>query len=427
MAIIVYLTIEYFEKDVFSGNGIAARSHVRGLAKKGYRVHVIAGRPRRAQPPTAADSPGKTTFDACPLDIWYTTDRHADHVTFARAAASALERFVAESDYATLSSVRAVMAVDWTGDAAIEAMNADARARLTAASPIMFLNFRLYCRMAGISAEDVTWYRECESAAVRRAIRSGGGVMSLSHSDNAELQAMDDTAGPSKAFKVIYPMLRQEFLDIAERERNAILGTTRRQKFFACIVRLSADKGASRFVDICEAMMLRDPLIWEKSGVVPLMAGAASQPKFAAALKKRFKRVIPCGIIVDEFLRPPQLAQLLFESALNVHPALYEAWGMTIVEAGSCGVPSLIHREGIGAEELLKPSDGASIAVDMEDTTGHVADLCAKLLTSPSGLEELRCVGRKAFFAATSWSEDAHVRTLIQLVDNSDRYVATST
>lgn len=388
------------------------------MAKQGYRVHVITGRPRGTNPPVESDTPGGTTLEACPLDVWRTTDRQSDHEAFARAASLALDRFVSGCDAGDMENVHAVMAVDWTGDAAIESMVAASRKLLLGAAPVFFLNFRLYCRMSGIDAEDVMFYRKREAAAVRRAIASGGGVMSLSNADNDELRAMDVSKVRGELFKVIQPMLREEFLTIAESEKEAILGSARKRKYLVCIVRLSADKGADRFVDVCEAMVGRDPRIWERSGVVPLMAGAASQPDFAKMVLERFKRIVPSGIIVDNFLSSHQLAQILLESALNVHPSLYEAYGMTIVEAGACGVPSLVNRTGIGAEQLLKASEGASIAVDMENIQ-KVAERCADLLLASADRPEvLHSVGCNAFSAATSWTEDAHVRSLLQLVDD---------
>lgn len=376
-------------------------------------MHVIAGRPRGCEPPVQLDTPGDCTLETCSLDVWRTTDRHSDHEAFAHAAALVLDQLVAGRDACNLENLCAVMAVDWTGDAVIELMDASTRERLLAAAPVMFLNFRLYCRMSGINADDVSFYRKREAAAVRRAIASGGGVMSLSTADSDELRAMDNLNGRAEAFKVILPMLREEFLAIAEREKDYILSCTRKRKYLVCIVRLSADKGAGRFVDMCEAMVANDSRIWERSGVVPLMAGAASQPEFARCLLDRFKRAVPSGVIVDDFLTSPQLGKILLESALNVHPSLYEAYGMTIVEAGACGVPSLIHQQGIGAEQMLQTRAGASIAVDMEDID-QVAARCASLILAaddrPGALNE---TGRLAFFAATSWTEDAHVSSLL--------------
>lgn len=86
---------------------------------------------------------------------------------------------------------------------------------------------------------------------------------------------------------------------------------------------------------------------------------------------------------------------------------------MTIVEAGALGVPSFINKEGIGAAQLLRPSEGAAIAVDVEKTEA-VATLCIRMLASS---EKLARIGRTAYAAATSWEEMDHVNSLLQLVD----------
>lgn len=408
---IVYVTLEYCADDLFSGNGVAARSHVRTLAARGHRLHIVAGRPRGAPPPRAADTPPAATLHPIPLAAWRTTDRAADHAAFARAAADVLARLAAAAP------LRALLLVDWTAAAAVEAMEGGARARLLAAAPAFFLNFRVYCRMAQTPAEDLAWYREREAAAVRRAVRSGGGVVALSEDDCAALRAMDAGAAAAAggaAFKVIPPMLRDEFAAVARRDRAAILDPARRRRYLACLVRLSKDKGAHRFVDVCDAMTRRDPDVWRRAGVVPLMVGAASQPEFAARVRSRFRERVPCGVVVDDFLSPPQLADVLAASALNVHPSLYEAYGMTIVEAGACGCPSLVHREGIGAAQLMA---AASIAVDMADIAA-VAELCAELLLAEAaGARRLADLGRAAHHAATSWTEDEHVAALLDFVD----------
>lgn len=47
--------------------------------------------------------------------------------------------------------------------------------------------------------------------------------------------------------------------------------------------------------------------------------------------------------MVSEFLPPRDLARLFRRTLLNVHPALYEAFGMTAVEAAAFGAPTLFH------------------------------------------------------------------------------------
>jgi glycosyltransferase involved in cell wall biosynthesis len=115
----------------------------------------------------------------------------------------------------------------------------------------------------------------------------------------------------------------------------------------------------------------------------------------------------------EDFLNPQQLADILMDTVLNMHPAKYEAFGMTIVEAGSCGVPTILNCEGIGAEQLLASEKGASIPVTIDDI-GKVANKVMELLKDPQHLAK---VGREAYKAATSWTEGPHVAALWDLIE----------
>jgi len=57
-------------------------------------------------------------------------------------------------------------------------------------------------------------------------------------------------------------------------------------------------------------------------------------------------RSIRCHVHTS--LSPPQLASVFACSTLAVHPPTYDAYGMTIIEAGAFGCPSVVHPVGIG-------------------------------------------------------------------------------
>lgn len=414
--VVIYVTLEYCADDLFSGNGVCARSQVRGLSARGVLLHVIAGRPRGAARPRDVDTPAGVILHPCPLDIWRTTDRKSDFVSFAKQAAHVLSHLIT-----TLSRLDALMLVDWTGAGAVEFIDSSLRASLFARAPIMYLNFRVYSRMTNISENDRQFYYQAERVSVGYAIESGGGIMSLCTEDENALRKMSEHTGMIEKhskhdpFRVIRPMLRDEFADIAFRNKDILLDPSRNRTYFVCLVRLSKDKGPQRFVDVCAAITQKDPDFWSRTRIVPLLAGAVSQPEFGNALKRRFKQTVPSAVIIDKFLHSVQLAQILQSSSLNLHPALYEAFGMTIVEAGSCGVPSVVHYKDIGASHLLRPQRQESIATDM-DNIAEVADLCMHLLERPLLLAQY---GLKAYLAATSWTEAEHVNELWKLV--SDR------
>ena len=115
---LVFVTLEY-DASTFSGNGIYAQSQVRGLLSCGHDVLIVCG-----QPSTTTTAPGasdKSSARVLRLDVdaerWGTLDRHSAWESFAReAAGSCVTTAVAEFQ------PHCVLAVDWSGVAAYEAM-----------------------------------------------------------------------------------------------------------------------------------------------------------------------------------------------------------------------------------------------------------------------------------------------------------------
>lgn len=96
------------------------------------------------------------------------------------------------------------------------------------------------------------------------------------------------------------------------------------------------------------------------------MIGSATTP-YAEELKRRLRESCGAAVVEQRFLGPSELAavrtgqlmmtsstkyqtqtliaadclpaQLYAQSVLNIHPPLYDAYGMTIVEAASQGTP----------------------------------------------------------------------------------------
>jgi hypothetical protein len=53
-------------------------------------------------------------------------------------------------------------------------------------------------------------------------------------------------------------------------------------------------------------------------------------------IKCRLRQVAPQSLVIEQFMGPAQLAAEVYAKArLNIHPATYDAFGMTIVEAAS--------------------------------------------------------------------------------------------
>lgn len=411
---VVYITLEYRLSDLFSGNGIVARSHVRGLAAQGVTVLVVCGRPRGLKATEPAVQRVKVL--SVPLDVWHTTDRNASHAQFASGAATALE------EEGGFDSNDAILAVDWTGMAVVNEYTSKGG---LVEKPVMYLNFRVYCSMAAISEEDREFYRMKESEAVRRAISSGGGVVALCDADDYTLRCMEDLGsdlvGWDSRFRVVLPMLREEFLEIARRDEDQILDFARRRVYLVSLVRLSEDKGPHRFLKLLQNLQEGDPEIWRRTGVVPLLCGADSQPEYAGRIKEELRRTVPHAVIMDKFLTPDELAVVLKNSVLNIHSAIYEAYGMTIVEAAAMGCPTVLHESRVGAAQLLDPRKKASATVDVTDERAF-ANIVRRLLEDDTARLQL---AHSAYLHGTSWTETEHVRALLEFT--SERIVLSST
>lgn len=403
----IYITIEYRHLDLFSGNGICARSQVHALSNLGIQVLVICGRPQSSI--TNESSTTNITIKSIPLKQWFTTDINSSHHQFAQKTANILQQL-------QLHSFDACFAVDWTAMNMYTYLNQQTKDTIKNLSlPLIYLNFRVYSSMKDTEESDHTFYRNAESQAVINAISNNGGVVSLSPVDNHSLQNMVHHLETYQhdLFQVVLPMLRTDFCTIANRDKGQILDFQRKRMFFVSLVRLSEDKGPHRFVNLLESIQRHDPHFWSRTGIVPLLCGAESQPEYAKHLKARLTKNVPECLIMDTFLGSEQLALLLQNSVLNFHPALYEAYGMTIIEAAAMGCPSIVHHTGIGAMQLLPQHDSVE-SVDVNDPIALMN--CVKtLLHDPMRRKK---IAENAYDRAVGWTEVEHVKALLNFVQH---------
>lgn len=403
---IIYLSLEYCHADLFSGNGIAARAQVRALAAKHISVIVICGRPAAAQLPEPARRNIKVI--SVPLDKWGTTDRSAAHQQYADGVA----RILADG----LGPYDAILAVDWTACNGVRRFLKQGRVLPV---PLIYLSFRVYTSMAGISREDRRFYRHEESAAVDLAVMSGGGVVALCDMDFETLSSLgtahtrlaDDI---TQHFAVIPPMLRDEFSNIARRDEHKILDFPNNRKYLVSLVRLTKDKAPHRYVKLLQNLQQKDPHIWKRTGVVPLICAANSQTHYAKHLLQDLKNTVPHAVVIDKFLKPEELASVLKNSVLNVHPAEYEAYGLTIVESAAMGCPTVLNRTGVGATQLLDRKNNACAAVDITDEVAF-ANTVRRLLEDAPRRQKL---AHSAFLHATSWTKTEHMRALLAFTND---------
>lgn len=181
--------------------------------------------------------------------------------------------------------------------------------------------------------------------------------------------------------------------------------------YLTCCVRLSPEKEPHRFVELVQELARQDSL--QQLGIQPLMCASSNTP-YAVDLVAKLRSDAPDSIIETRFLGPQQLAEIYSKTRLNIHPCLYDAYGMTVVEAASQGAPSLVNGNGaVGATDLLRgPSE--VFEVDLSMPTAQLAQQVASLWADAA---KLVGVSKAAASKARSWTEAANAEMLLSLVN----------
>lgn len=182
--------------------------------------------------------------------------------------------------------------------------------------------------------------------------------------------------------------------------------------YLTCCVRVSPEKEPHRFVEVVEELAHQG--IVQQLGIIPVMCASATSP-YALALVARLQAAAPNCIIHTQFLGPEELAKIYSKTRLNIHPCLYDAYGMTVVEAASQGAPSVVNRGGtVGAADLLQ----APLEVFELNLALPVAQLASQVAQLWEDALRLAEVGQAAVQKARSWTELANASVLLTLVDN---------
>lgn len=185
-------------------------------------------------------------------------------------------------------------------------------------------------------------------------------------------------------------------------------GSASRRCFVTCGVRLSPEKNPMLFAELLEgagaALAAR--------GLVPILFGAAGDLEYSTRVKQRVAASPAHACIIEEHLNGEALAAIFSLTALNVHPCLYDAFGMSVVEAAAFGAPSLLHGEDtVGAAAFLGAGSGC-----FEASAFSKEELSEALIACLDDEERLAAVAGAARTKALGWSEDAAGEKLLGLL-----------
>jgi glycosyltransferase involved in cell wall biosynthesis len=107
-----------------------------------------------------------------------------------------------------------------------------------------------------------------------------------------------------------------------------------------CCVRMSPEKQPGQFVAVAAELTCTGVL--SRLGVVPTLLAASATP-FAESVVHEFQQRVPGGRVLRQFLDARHLSAVYAATRLNFHPCMYDAYGMTVIEAASQGAPSVMH------------------------------------------------------------------------------------
>jgi glycosyltransferase involved in cell wall biosynthesis len=140
------------------------------------------------------------------------------------------------------------------------------------------------------------------------------------------------------------------------------------------------------------------------------IAGAGNEEVYLRELAGRLglrDSVEFCG-----WLQPDNLPNFYQQLDVYLHPALFEPYGVAVVEALACGVPILASDKTGSAIELINPGNGQlHRAGDSDDLLRTIEAFLPRI--SGEG-EQLRVCARQA---AGAWTVDHAVETIEQIVD----------
>lgn len=153
----------------------------------------------------------------------------------------------------------------------------------------------------------------------------------------------------------------------------------KKRQYLLCFSRISREKNIDVFIDLIENLG-NDWFI--KHSIVPYIIGSANDIEYYNHLKSRLniiKKNLNINCLFDDFMPAKQLSNVLKQTKLNVHTGIVEPYGMTICEAASFGVVSVVNSNKddnpcIGAIELLTTdgvflsnmTDGKMLAEDVK-------------------------------------------------------------
>eukprot|EP00578_Thalassiosira_sp_NH16_P029027 CAMPEP_0181097632 /NCGR_PEP_ID=MMETSP1071-20121207/11674_1 /TAXON_ID=35127 /ORGANISM="Thalassiosira sp., Strain NH16" /LENGTH=478 /DNA_ID=CAMNT_0023180129 /DNA_START=259 /DNA_END=1691 /DNA_ORIENTATION=- len=413
---ILFLSLE-FDSAPFSGNGVLARSLVSSLVGKDHdcAVRVICAKPHPSTEGLSKDICMDYLSEYFDLEIWSVGLPR-------RCQWKRLDRSGPWEHYSEFSPDYAahvkefeptdVVAVDWHGMLAWKWIHQHLRRNemlqklgnqwMSSNVNVCYYNFRVYSSSSWEheqpeneeiqSSSDDQFYRMQEQT----SCKSANVIICLAENDRCMLQRLTEdehsnkSANETKRIHILHPPLRGDIWLLANAdstsyydhhlpldarlamEKFASHSSSQKRMFITCMSRFSPEKSPHHFVKLLHELGGVEFL--RSRSLIPIMCGARSVEAYAQKVVDDIQSLCsgsaegeadwPC-VIINHHLGPRELAAVFSHTVLNVHPCLYDAYGMTMVESAAFGVPSVVNGGGkVGAASLLGEGEGC-IAVNL--------------------------------------------------------------
>jgi hypothetical protein len=327
---VLFVSLEAAAGTVFSGNGVVSRMYTQGLHAAGHALIVLCGYPAPDLGEARFLDAGIDTL-CVPVPTWRRLDAGCAWAEFAVGA----EKWV---DTISAFDPEVMVGVDWSSGRVVQSIRA--RVETLVHTPLVYLNLRVFHCNLPISQADLEFFTLMEKEMCEQAVLG----ITLNATDQRALSLMR----PSLPLHILHPPLRRDIQQLSDTwasTSDAGMDRFHARTLVTCCCRLSPEKNVEQFVQLmCHPRMLQT---LHERGWVPCLIGATVDAAYAQHLVSQLRAAHPQAQYYD-FCAAPALGELLQRSALYLHPAWVEAYGMAIMEAAAFGCPTVCHWQNIG-------------------------------------------------------------------------------
>eukprot|EP00759_Apiculatamorpha_spiralis_P005055 PhF_6_TR13009/c0_g1_i1/m.20615 len=414
----LFVTVEFLDP-IFSGNGTYGRSIVNGCSKLGHQIHVVCCVPNATTVTSSSYVvPPNCTIASVTVDasLWKRADRSGPWKQFELKVAEGLMSSGLDCGDEDGVGYDVLFFVDWSAFGAAQALRGHLGS--TRVKRCVYLNFRVFSRMVGLPAEDFDFYNTMEAQCVQWSHRS----VALCWSDAAWLQKLlfsNNTSNSSEEEKknccTAVPCPLRYDIQMKALSNPDVSYSQRTKRYVICCVRRCEEKNVMFFVNVMKLVV--EGLAGSGAVVTPVLCGAIIDEKYNLMCVEHLMAAIPNSIVINTFLSSDQLSELFSEGIVNFHPPLYEAFGLTMLEAAAFGCPSVCHYEKdlgvnqpVGVCGLLQPDRDEIVGVDYRQGDVVVAEEVRKLMLDPLVWERK---SKAAKTRSTMWTEEGCAAQLV--------------